>query len=377
MIKVLHILSCLELGGTEKFIMNHYRHIDREKYQFDFFVFLPTSSCLVEEIQSLGGNVYFGTTPSTKHLFRFYKSLKRVLKTGKYDAVHCHVDTGNAFPLLFSKMLGVSKRVSHSHGSNYFCGSFLNKVVFFVRRAMIRLFATDFLACSQKAGYDLYGRKFFAKKGEVIKNGIDLEEYFSPHLPYVNYLRESFDISENNEFVLGNITRFDDNKNQLFILDMFQAFLKRHPTSVLLLGGIDGGKYEQTVEKAKALSISQNVRFIGPRQDVPACLALMDAYIIASKSEGLSIVALEAQATVKACIASDVLPSETNMGLGNIHYLSLDSSPETWAKQLEEALLYGQELDRQTIERAFIKSGYEIKSSVKGLEEVYAKPCKR
>ena len=37
--RVLHVVSSLERGGTEAFIMNNFRTIDRNEIQFDFFVF--------------------------------------------------------------------------------------------------------------------------------------------------------------------------------------------------------------------------------------------------------------------------------------------------------------------------------------------------
>ena len=42
MTKVLHIVGCLEKGGTEAFIMNNYRKLYELGYIFDFYVvFLP------------------------------------------------------------------------------------------------------------------------------------------------------------------------------------------------------------------------------------------------------------------------------------------------------------------------------------------------
>ena len=38
MIRVLHSVSNMDRGGIETMLMNYYRHIDREKVQFDFIV---------------------------------------------------------------------------------------------------------------------------------------------------------------------------------------------------------------------------------------------------------------------------------------------------------------------------------------------------
>ena len=51
-------------GGQESFIMNMYRHIAREKVQFDFFTpFELVNQAMRDEIVSLGGWVYYAGLP--------------------------------------------------------------------------------------------------------------------------------------------------------------------------------------------------------------------------------------------------------------------------------------------------------------------------
>ena len=38
MIRILQVVTYMGRGGLESMIMNYYRHIDREKVQFDFLV---------------------------------------------------------------------------------------------------------------------------------------------------------------------------------------------------------------------------------------------------------------------------------------------------------------------------------------------------
>ena len=37
-IRILHIINSMNMGGAETMIMNIYRHIDRSRFQFDFFL---------------------------------------------------------------------------------------------------------------------------------------------------------------------------------------------------------------------------------------------------------------------------------------------------------------------------------------------------
>ena len=38
MIRVLHVVTYMGIGGLETMLMNYYRHVDRKKIQFDFLV---------------------------------------------------------------------------------------------------------------------------------------------------------------------------------------------------------------------------------------------------------------------------------------------------------------------------------------------------
>ena len=58
-IRVLHMIGTLEIGGSQAFIMNIYRKIDRNKMQFDFIVDSPKYAYYVPEIKSMGGKIYY------------------------------------------------------------------------------------------------------------------------------------------------------------------------------------------------------------------------------------------------------------------------------------------------------------------------------
>ena len=58
MLRVLHSVSNMDRGGIETMLMNYYRHIDREKVQFDFIVNKQKPGDYDDEIRRLGGHIY-------------------------------------------------------------------------------------------------------------------------------------------------------------------------------------------------------------------------------------------------------------------------------------------------------------------------------
>ena len=56
------------LGGAETFLMKIYRNIDREKYQMDFIVSVKEKNFYSEEIENLGGKIFYVPTKSKSFL---------------------------------------------------------------------------------------------------------------------------------------------------------------------------------------------------------------------------------------------------------------------------------------------------------------------
>ena len=65
-IRILHVLGTTQLGGAESRIMDLYRHVDRERVQFDFLVHTDKEGFFDKEIRELGGRIFRAPR------FRFY-----------------------------------------------------------------------------------------------------------------------------------------------------------------------------------------------------------------------------------------------------------------------------------------------------------------
>ena len=60
--RVLRVLQCvnnMHRAGLETTLMNYYRNIDKNRIQFDFLTHRPFRSEYDDEIESLGGKVYY------------------------------------------------------------------------------------------------------------------------------------------------------------------------------------------------------------------------------------------------------------------------------------------------------------------------------
>ena len=368
MIRILHVMGSLNRGGTEAFVMNIYRNIDRSKIQFDFLLLYKNDYPYLQEIADLGGRVYFGATFSKTNPSVFVENCITLMKQNAYEAVHSHLNDFNGWVLLAAKCAGVPKRISHAHDTYGKEGSVLHKLYFSFECTLIKCFATELLACSLSAGEYLYGRKSFEEMGKIVNNGIDVEKYLEQSVP-----PENIDIDDSISLVIGNVSRFEDKKNQLFLLAIFKEILTYEPQAILLLGGVDGGRLEECKRKAEEYGISDRVKFIGVRNDMPQVLSLIDIFVFPSLYEGLGIVLLEAQAAGSYCVASTACPSDTDMGLGRIEYIPLTENAKMWAQRILEGYYRSnnKNVDSNAIRNAFDVKKYSVSYLVKRITDIY------
>ena len=358
MARVLHIFGGLGTGGTERLIMNWYRHIDRSKVQFDFLV-RSTEKHYEEEILAMGGRIFY--TPSfPRHFRRNYIETKRILERKEWDVIHVH---GNAamymLPLKLAKTLGYPCRIMHSHSVKAKKEAF--SLVHKYNRTKMKRYTTHRLACSKAAGEWMFGDELF----QVIPNAICMEDYrFDPQAR--QEIRKEYALKD--RFVLGHVGRFASPKNHMFLLEVFKAVLSRKEGSVLLLVG-EGELEKEIRAKAETLGISEAVRFVQGRSDIGALMSAMDLFVLPSLYEGLGIVLIEAQVSGLPCIVSKEAYHEEVEIFPTLSKLSLNEGAETWAEQIVQAS--GRLPQRRLEDSVLAATGYDMKTEIKYLEKLY------
>ena len=76
MIRVLQCVNDMHRAGLETMLMNYYRHIDREQIQFDFLTHRPERSDYDDEIESLGGKMYYAPRLYPQNYLAYFKWMK-------------------------------------------------------------------------------------------------------------------------------------------------------------------------------------------------------------------------------------------------------------------------------------------------------------
>lgn len=361
-IRIAHIIGKWLGGGVESVVMNYYRHIDRTKIQFDFLCDEDSTNIPYEEIEQLGGRVIL--IPPYQKVFKYQKELIRIFKENKYKIVHSHINTLSVFPLRAAKKAGVKVRIAHSHSTTN-KKEWKKNLLKQVLRPVSKVYATNYMCCSELAGRWLFGDKTYdSSQVYLLNNAIDLDK-FKYNEKLRKEKRKELGISDDT-LVIGHIGRFVAQKYHTFLIDIFNEVHKKNNNSILLLAG-QGPLKEEIENKVKELKLNDSVRFLGQRNDVNELYQAFDVFCLPSLYEGLPVVGVEAQATGLLCIFSDDMTKETKV-LDTTEFLSLNNTPKDWADSILGDVKRYKRIDTS---KEMTSKNFNIKEEAKKLEKYY------
>lgn len=365
MIKVLHLLGRVSVrNGDFGVVFNYYKHIDRNKVQFDFGYLHETDIDNKQEIENLGGTSFKLTCPSlVRGAKDFKRELRDILNKKEYDIIHLHMPTFHKFVKQVIKDKNV-KLIIHSHNIKLST----NKIKVIRNRILllnVNKKVDARFACSREAGNVVFGRRFLKQDTDcILKNAIDLERF-----SYKKELRET--IRENLKLdsditTICNVARFNKQKNYEFLIDIFSSMYSVNKKLKLFLFG-DGELLELIKDKVKSLNLEEQVVFMGLKKDVNEYLSAMDIFVFPSHFEGLGLSLVEAQANGLICYASTGCPLESKI-TDNVYYLDLKIGAQQWGEYIQNNL--NQNIKRT--ENVIITNvDYDIDKSAKNLLAKY------
>lgn len=364
MTKILMIGMTDNRGGIESFIINYYRKIDRNRFKIDFINIYDKGLFFEDEILKNGDKIY--SLPNYyKHPIKYIKELCKIITINKYDISYCNMNSAvMLYPLIASKMGHVNTIVCHSHNSSSDKGV-LKRILHFINKHFIKLFANKYVACSDKAGKWFYSQKTRSGKDYyVISNAIDADKFKFNIDVYKEY-RDKLKINEDS-LVLGHVGRFDKQKNHEYLIDIFNEVHKKNKNSYLLLIGI--GELKNEIElKVKKLNLSNNVIFLGLRNDTEKLYQCMDVFVLPSLYEGFPLVCVEAQCSGLKCIFSSNISPETKL-LDTTILFPIDVPAEEWANKILE---YKKNItNRKNGYINVVKKGYDLNSEILRFQEM-------
>lgn len=360
--RILHVIGSLNVGGSQNMVMNLYRRINKNEFQFDFIVFYKEQDYYLKEIEELGGKVYYLPNFSAQNVFKFVKSWIQFFEShSEHIIVHGHVRSTASIYLYIAKKFG-KKTIAHSHSISNGTGT--AAIVKDLLQIPIRFIADYFLAPSLESGIWLFGKKIVKSQYfSILKNSIDINK-FKYKKSTDEIIRKKTNIENN--FVIGHVGRFSDVKNHLFLIDIFKQIKALNHSAKLLLVGEGEGRTNIEL-KIKRENLEKDVIMLGNRDDVSDLMQAMDVFVFPSKFEGLGMVTIEAQTAGLYTFISDKVPEEVVIS-PIIEQIELTKSARDWAQSIIKRKSV---IDRKELYKYAQQAGYDVNDVEKKLIIIY------
>ena len=366
--RILLLFTIMNRGGAESMVMNYYRNIDRTLIQFDFMVHRLERGAFDDEIESFGGQIYRMCPVYPQNFYKYKKLLKEFFNTHTaYKIIHSHMSELGYFAFKEAKKQNIPVRICHAHNTPVFLLMGWNERIkgfarWYLKKNIIQ-YSTHLFTCSVDSGKWLFGKENIDRL-TVMKNAVCANSMrFKPEVRTL--IRKELNIENN--FVIGNIGRFNEQKNHTFLIDIFYEIQKLKENSVLLLVG-EGILKPEIEKKVNQSGLEKKVFFLGVREDVNELLQAMDAFVLPSLFEGLAMVLIEAQASGLKCFTSKDLVTTEAKVTDLLEYIPLNEKPEVWAQKI---LDFDYEKKREDKYREIVDEKWDIHSNVKWLTDFY------
>lgn len=371
--KIVLINSCKGLyGGVESFLLNVFYHMDISKYDVRFLTCGKSTYKMFEtDIIDKGGKI--DEIPiyadSLKNQIKLYHRLCMYFRKIKPDVVHIN-SGGLSFHYIASeaaKKEGIKNIILHSH--NFIPGKKgIKEAVKELIKSIVSHNANKYLACSSGAARWIFPERLCENGSvEIIPNGIDTKRF-----AYNDVKRHTFrkELGLDSNLVIGNIGRFQAQKNHEFIIRIMKEVLAMEPNAKLLLAG-EGELKNKIISMVEELGLGKNVFFLGERKDMDAFLSAIDVFILPSLHEGLPIAAIEAQTSGAKVMLAETITKETDVTGGVIFLPAVsDLDVKVWARKICERVDESTSR-REEFQRIVFDSGYDVEVCTKRIYQIY------
>lgn len=365
--RVLHLISTLDIGGAEQNLMRLVTSMDKGSFTNEVVSMTgpgPIGRCLEDSgipVHSL--NMKKGLPELGGILkLRFRASLF------KPDVVQCWMYHANLLGLALMKpsIILWNIRCSDMDLSSY------GSVYRFTVASGARLSRIPFAIVSNShAGREAHtGLGYRPKKWVIIPNGFDTE-VFKPDREAGEKIRKELGIDRNAE-VIGLIARFDPMKDHECFLEAANMLLDSDSRVHFILAG--SGISPSTQGLLSLISEKRHmsrIHLIGERSDIPHVLNALDIATSSSMSEGMPNTIGEAMASALPCTTTDA--GDSALLVGDAGFVVPKRNPHMLCAAWQKLLDLGPDARRQIGERARkrIIDHYSLTSTVNRYEALY------
>lgn len=287
-IKVAYMLGSLNRGGTETLMLDTFGRRD----------LLPDCVCIyrktgVFENEFLATCVRMLKITPAKNIFAYFRILRQVLRREQITIVHAQQPIDALYAFL--ACLGLNIKIALTLHGYDFSTAKMGKIIlkFILPRTTANIYVSHHVKDYYSKKYNLKSERQF-----VIYNGVSFSKIIEKDMNNKS-LRQELKIDDK-KILLGMVGNFVPGRDQMTVC----RFLKLLSESQKPFHFVFAGKksdaqpqiYEDCVTFCKENGFTDKVTFLGSRNDVPAILSQLDAFVYSTGHDTFGIAVVEAMA---------------------------------------------------------------------------------
>jgi len=284
--KVIHVIPTLGFGGAERLVLDLLKKIDREKYDLRM-VAMVRGGGMEPVYRETGVPLEIFYKKGILGLKVFFKLIK-YFRSEKPDIVHTHLFGADVWAGLAARFAKVPHIAKTEHNLNLAEGGFKK----WVKKNTAFLFDKMVAISPAVVEYMIEAEKMPKEKIKIIYNGIDVSRFSK---------KEANNYSETPQLI--NVSRLEKQKGHKNLIMALEK-IKNIDWQMNFVG--DGSLRTELENQVRDAGLSERVKFLGNREDVPELLQKSDIFIFTPLWEGLGLAALEAGAVGLPIIATNV-----------------------------------------------------------------------
>jgi glycosyltransferase involved in cell wall biosynthesis len=305
MMQIIHLITSLDVGGTETALYRLLASMDRSTFENRVICLIPPGP-VGEKIASLGIPVTSLNMPPGRPTLAGFIQLISLLRKTKPDILQTWLYHADLLGLLAGKLAGVPSILWNIRSTDMDFSQYrkLSQVV--VRScALLSGFPSAVIANSQ-AGKNFHEKMGYRPREWVqIYNGINTNE-FGPNPAARLKIRQELGLSEI-DLLVGMVARYDPMKGYDNFLEAARIVLNVNSKICFVIAG-DGAlpSNAELWRKIVKHQLTDNIHLLGRRSDIPQLDAALDIYVSPSITEGFPNAVAETMACGIPCVATDV-----------------------------------------------------------------------
>jgi glycosyltransferase involved in cell wall biosynthesis len=386
-LKVLQVIDNLGMGGAEVWLMELLRLWHRqgpEAPQIDFLATGGKRGVFDDEAQQLGARIHYVRYGRTQ-LPRFVMKFRRILREGRYQAIHDHQDYASGWHFLLGGSALPPVRVTHVHNPAYqirnnYGVTLARRVTARIGKNLVAHYSTHIAGTSRRIitewGFD--APRFRQIPKAALYCGFNPARFAGDVNVQRASVRREFGWPEEAIIVLfaGRIDKSPDpghpqvHKNSAFAVSVGIESARRDARVRMILAGPPSPAVPVLEQRIASAGFGGRIKLAGIRKDIERVMLASDVLLFPSRGEGLGMVAVEAQAAGLPVLASTAVPRECVVVAELVRFLKLEAGEQQWAAELLRLAMLPRDISHPN--QRVAASAFAVDHSARALEVLYS-----